>query len=581
MWFLKLINNRGSTLILIFFIIVTGLASFANILGNSFVWDDEEMVVNNFSIFKIENIPRLFTQATFFSGGSALSGWFYRPFVMVAFLLTTVLFGKAPFGFHFVQLAIHITNAVLLFFIFSNIFNRLNTQLAKPIALFLSLFFVVHPAHVESVSYIASIAEPLYTFFLLTLFLFLLKKDRKNLSYKDGFIASILFVSALLTKEGSVIFLPIAVLYFWFFASREKLIFWAKYLFSGLLFYLLLRFSFFGLQMESPKFLSPITHAAFYEKILTAFYSFFIFLRTFFFPKELAVSQHFVVKDISDTRFLIGLISMILAAAILIYFYKKRYKPGLFFGFWFLASVFPVLNIFFPLDMTFAERWLYFSMIGILGVIGSIFLNFKKVILRHFNVFLILGGIVIVLLSLRTIIRNRDWRDGYALYSHDIQISKDSFDLENNLGVELFRRGDVEDAKRHFEKSITLQPEWTISLNNLGAVYNRMGDLKKAKFYYKEATEKGDYYLAYENLAFLLIKDRATDKVTEFLKKASLKFPQNVKINIANAIVYYRLGERGEALRFATRAVQLDPSPQNQFIYQTILSGKDLEFEKE
>lgn len=537
-------------------------------------------MVNNFSIFRIENIPQFFTQATFFSGGSSLSGWFYRPLVMAAFLLTTVLFGKAPFGFHFVQLVIHITNAVLLFFIFSNIFNRLNTQLAKPIALFLSLFFVVHPAHVESVSYIASMAEPLYTFFLLTLFLFLLKKDSKILSYKDGFIASILFVSALFTKEGSIVFLPIAILYLWLFSNREKLIFWAKYLFSGLLFYLLVRFSFFGLQVESPKFLSPITHAAFYEKILTAFYSFFVFLRTFFFPKELVISQHFVVKDISDIRFLTGLISVILAAAILVYFYKKGYKLGLFFGFWFLGFVFLVLNIFFPLDMTFAERWLYFSMIGILGLIGVLLINFKKVILRHFNIFLFLAGLVVVLLSLRTILRNRDWRDGYTLYSHDIQISENSFDLENNLGVELFRRGDIEDAKRHFEKSVNLQPEWTISLNNLGAVYSRMGDLQKAKFYYEKATEKGDYYLAYENLAFLLVGAEDHNEAFRFFQKAIAKFPNSTNINSAAAIVYAKAGKKEEALRFAARALQLSPTRQNQLLYQAILSDKKVEFQE-
>lgn len=580
MWFLKLINNHGNTLILIFFIIVTGLASFVNMLGNSFVWDDEEMVVNNFSIFRIENIPRLFTQATFFSGGSELSGWFYRPFVMFAFLLTTVLFGKEPFGFHFVQLILHIANAVLLFFIYSNIFNRLNTKFARPIALFLSLIFVVHPANVESVSYIASMAEPLYTFFLLTLFFLILKKESSLLSLKYGIIISLLFVFALFTKEGSIVFLPIAILYLWLFSNREKLIFWVKYLFSGLLFYLLVRFSFFGLQMESPKFLSPITHATFYEKILTAFYSFFVFLRTFFFPKELAISQHFVVKDVSDTRFLIGLVPVILVASILFYFYRKRYKLNLFFAFWFLAFVFLVLNIFFPLDMTFAERWLYFSMIGILGLIGALLINFKKIMLSHFNIFLFLVGLIIVLLSLRTISRNGNWRDGYTLYSRDIQISKDSFDLENNLGVELFRRGDVEDAKRHFEESITLQSEWTISLNNLGAVYNRIGDLEKAKFYYEEATEKGDYYLAYENLAFLLVGTEDHNEAFRFFQKALAKFPNSARINSAAAIVYARTGKKEEALRFAARALQLAPTQQNQLLYQAILSDKKVEFQE-
>lgn len=576
---LEKFNQKGSLFFLSTLIILTGSIIFVNMLGNSFVWDDEEMVVNNFPVFKIGNIPSFFTQATFFSGGSQLLGWFYRPFVMVSFLLISVLFGDSPFWFHLVQLVLHITNAVLLFFILAVLFNQINKELARPVALFLSLVFVVHPAQVESVSYIASMAEPLYTLFLLVLFLLLAKKEKSRLNFKIGIIVILLFTMALLTKEGAVVFLPLAGLYLFLFKEKRKIVFWAKYLFSALGLYLFIRLSFFGIQFQKPNFLSPIANATLAERILTAFYSFFTFLRTFFFPKELSVSQHFVVKEISDVRFLLGVIAVLFMILVCVYLLKRKNTTGIFFIFWFFAFVFLVLNILFPLDMTFAERWLYFSMIGLLGFIGSLLFLFQRTIIKYFKFVAIISLLIVGFMSVRTIVRNSDWRDGFTLYSHDIKISKNSFDLENNLGVELFRKGDLENARMHFDRSVELQPNWAISLNNLGAVYNRIGDLEKAGLYYKKAVEKEDYYLAYENLALLLAKKEPNSEGTiNFLQKALLKFPKSTKINIANAIFYYKLGQREEALRFATRARQLEPSVQNRLIYQAISEGKQLEF---
>ena len=40
------------------------------------------------------------------------------------------------------------------------------------------------------------------------------------------------------------------------------------------------------------------------------------------------------------------------------------------------------------------------------------------------------------------------------------QNSPPSYELENNYGVELFRKGDILQAGNHFEKSIQLQPRW-------------------------------------------------------------------------------------------------------------------------
>lgn len=566
--------NKTSRLKLIFIIFLIGLFIFSNMLGNSFVWDDEEMVVKNFSVFQIKNIPVLFKQATFFSGGSSLSGWFYRPLVMISFLLTRVFFGESPVGFHLVQLALHIASASLVFVIFNLLFERKNSRQTKLVSFLLALVFLVHSASVEAVTYVASIAEPLYTLFLLVVLLLIIKT--KKITPKVKFFAGFSFFLALLTKEGAIVFLVLVPLYLYFFKKKE-LKEWTMPLGLGFLGYLVTRFSFFGIQLEKPNFLSPIAKVAFSERLLTLPHIFFSFLKTFLFPKELSISQHMVVKSPVFANFWLPLIiSLAFLGLVAFFVVKTKNKLATFFFAWFIFSIFPVLNLVFPLDMTFAERWLYFPMIGLLGLIGSFIREIKNKNIR-FYIFVPLLVLSVALLSHRTVIRNCDWKDGITLYAHDIKLNPESFDLQNNLGVELFRKGEDKKALEHFEKSVELEPNWAISLNNLGVAYERQNDVKKARQYYQRAVENGNYYLAYENFASLLLKENGPEDAIEFLKKALLGFPNNGKLNRLLAMAYYSSGKQNLAVVYAKKAYELNPNRINSYVYQTILEKKELD----
>ena len=515
----------------VLFLVLVGFLVYANSLGNGFVWDDEEMVVKNTPFFQLENIPSLFTQATFYSGGgSSLSGWFYRPLVMTSFLLTKIVFGPYPLGFHLVQIAFHLISSVLVFFVFRELFFSENKKLSNPLSFILALIFAVHPANVESVAYIASVAEPLYTLFLLLLFWQILKQKKFTLMRNKSLLIILLFLLALLTKEGALVFLPILFLYIFLF-QKKKLSPVINLLLTGLLGYLFIRFAFFGIQMGRPAFLAPIGQASFGERLLTLPFILLSFLKTFFFPKILSISQHTVIRQVQDPSFSLSLIVVALFfLSSLLFLFKKRSRLALFFFVWFIVSLAPVVNVVMALDMTFAERWLYFPMIGLLGFLGTVILSVPKINKASQSIFIIFLGVA-ALLGVRTMIRNRDWKDGFTLYSHDIKIHPESFDLQNNLGVELFRRGEKEKALFHFVKSVELQPKWTISNNNLGAVYENLEELEKAENYYKKSVELGDYYLAYENYALLLVKQERYQEAEDFLKnKALKKFPKNQKL---------------------------------------------------
>jgi Flp pilus assembly protein TadD len=164
------------------------------------------------------------------------------------------------------------------------------------------------------------------------------------------------------------------------------------------------------------------------------------------------------------------------------------------------------------------------------------------------------------------------------LYGHDILINKAAFDLENNYGVELFRASHFDEAEKHFQRSVELYPRWWFAYNNLGAVYERKGDLGQARKFYEQSIKISDYYLAYENLGFILLKTTKPEGAIVFLKEAILKFPQNSRLRVALALAYYKAENQKEAARYAQEAYFLDPVEQNRILVKMIISGKKIDF---
>jgi len=260
-----------------------------------------------------------------------------------------------------------------------------------------------------------------------------------------------------------------------------------------------------------------------------------------------------------------------------------------FFILWFGISLAPVLNIV-PLDMTMAERWLYFPLIGFLGAASFAAVNAaQKLTPKKQKIAATLLAIVIAALGVRTIARNNDWRNGLSLYGHDISLAaaispQGNYDLENNYGVELFRAGRFDDAKKHFEKSIALQPNWEYPQNNLGAALEREGDLNGALVQYRKAAKMG-YYLAHENTAGILIRMKRYDEARKFIEDSLLKMPQNVNLQFKLAYLYAadNAGNkdklaRQKAVYLLSLILQSDPQNQNAAaLYQMIQSGRKIE----
>jgi len=492
-------------------IVALGFLIYGLSLSNGFVWDDEVM----------------------FQKAAAIPGnVYFRPAISTVYSIIYNLFGPRPFFFHFFQLIFHIATAVLIYYLFRRFFK-------ETISLILALIFLVHPANVEAVSFASAMQEVTFTLTGITgLYLFV---SSENLSITKVFSATFLLLIALLMKETAIVFFLLVFCYLILFKRKQAdiLINYSIFAVILLMIYFLFRLSGGNLYVQGQG-LFPIMRVSLATRLINIPMIILYYLGKFFFPLNLGIAQHWVIKSPSFINFFLPLILEILLFLVaFIFFLKKKNKIFVLFLFWFLVGLTPHLQII-PLNMTVAERWLYFPMIGLLGMIGVVLSSPR----RRGSRLLISLGIIILLFSIRSFVRTLDWRSGLVLYSRDIK-KNSSFDLQNNLGVELFRTGRFDQAKKYFEISTNLAPYWWVNWNNLGASFEREKNYKKATDYYKKSINNGQYYLAYENLAKILVLHGKDQKKTEeFLQRALNLFPENENLQQIQTFYRQRLNQQ-------------------------------------
>ncbi|MBI2593897.1 glycosyltransferase family 39 protein [Candidatus Daviesbacteria bacterium] len=558
-------------------LIAAGFLLYFNILFNDFVWDDFDQLVRNDAVHSAANIQYFFSGSTFYSGGGEkLIGLYYKPLMPMFFSIIYTFFGPQAAFFHLFQLIIHISSSVLLFLFLKQFFKEWQAFLA-------SLVFLVHPINVETVAYISALQDTLFFFFGILSLILIRQGGDKFLHYA---VLSILLLCSILSKETGFLYILISLVYGFLFKKK----FFLKIFFSvtaTLSTYAILRFGIAQVYYQQAG-LAPIIRASFEERLLTIPKIFFYYFKTFFYPNELAISQHWLVKTpsgFSDFYLPLGFglaLALILFNIGLIIWKKNRdsFKPYLFFIIWLGLGLGLNSNIV-PLDMTVADRWFYFPAVGLIGIIAVSLtsLKIKNDLIKSNGLLIII--IITAFLSVRTSIRTFDWRNIYTLYSHDVKINNDSFDLQNNYGVSLYRQTRYNEAKAEFEKSISLAPYWYTSWHNLGLIYERDKQFDKAKESYQKTIDlSGGAYFGYISLARLILMDEDPKEAREIASLAIKKYPKNPELWLLLSLSEYKLKNKDAALAAAQTSYSLLSDSKAAFVLDSITKDKEINLEQ-
>lgn len=387
------------------FLLIIGFCIFFNILLNDFVWDDKEQIIKPPIIHNVKYLPLTLITSVHFHNASTVLDYYYKPIMYSFFSLFYFLGNGEPLHFHLFQILAHIVNAFFIFYLFRKF-------LSNKTALFLGAVFLVHPANEETVAYISSLQDVLFLFF--GMIAVILAFNKKKLSFKNQFLINSTLLLSLLSKETGILFvlLVIALLYF---GKIKKLGSAMLFICTTLGAYIVLRvisynFSFLFLNssdLQTLNFLQRLNHIP---------NIFLFYLREIIFPINKITPRLFEVSNsINFYTILFFLVLVVFIIGVLFLIGNKFKKSNkiyfrylMFFIFWvFLGIIFHLQLISF--DIVVSTRWLYFPLVGFLGVLGLIFESIKNKPLRQ--LISVLGILIILSFFLQTIQLNSYWKN--------------------------------------------------------------------------------------------------------------------------------------------------------------------------
>lgn len=565
-------------------IIFIGILLYSNTFNSPFHFDDTLSIKKNIAIRDIYNLKAI---------------WQIHPTRFVtyfSFALNYHFHKLDVFGYHLVNLMIHISSALLVWWFALLTFstsvmksNRISGQ-ANLIALMSGLIFVVHPIQTQAVTYIVQRLASLATFFYLASLTLYIKARLLQPIEEHRFLIRIFYLGFLLTAclgmftKEIVFTLPFTIiLYDRFFLRTQQNIKW-KFL---LVFFVLAFIAFFTVfaykydfaqlsRQEAPGGYIEITP---FHYLLTQFRVLITYLRLLFIPVNQNLDYDYPIsKSLLEITTLSSLVflGLIICASLWIY---RRYRLLSFCVFWFFITLMPESSVVPIRDVIFEHR-LYLPMVGFsVFFVCSIFYllsnNFSRYILAILLIF-------ITCYSLLTYSRNNIWRSEITLWNDvvnkvsrkarpfytraGVYVQKGFYDkaiadcnklLEMELhpdaynvrGIAYGMQEDYEKALADMNKAIRMKPISSEYYYNRGKIYLHMGDYNQAisDFNHSLRLKSNDDEIYFNRgLAF---KGKADyEQAIADLSQALHYNPYNEETYCNRGLVFYLKGDYEKAL---------------------------------
>jgi len=538
-----------------------GVIIYSNTFFTSFQLDDFSSIVANPAVKNIANLQNI---------------WNFWPTRFISYLSVALNYHYHQldvFGYHFLNLVIHLGSALLVWWLtlltfFTPAMKGLKiTRRAYLIAFFTGLIFAVHPVQTEGVTYIiqrsASLATLLY---LGSLSLYvksrLLKEQMGNtLVFKCCYAFSLAAaVAAMFTKEMAIT-LPLMVsLYELTFFKIEKSYNW-KYLGPFLCTLLIIPLTMLLTQSVSftglHRVAEPGAGITPWQYLLTQFRVIVTYIRLLFIP--LNQNLHYDYPIAANFFNLPILASLLFLVSIIISGIKlfRNYKLASFGIFWFFLALIPESSIIPIKDVIFEHR-LYLPLVGYsLILVSSLYYLFQE---KRIKFVILILSVTTIFYSALTYQRNKLWKNELTLWDDVIRKSphKEKAYVEHGLFYQAV--GNPNQAISEFSKAIKINPQYARAYANRGNVYQVQGNLNQAVSDYNRAIELNPYYAeAYSNRGLACyVQGNINQAVTDFNK--ALEINPDLAGTYRNlGDVYYSKGDFDLAILNYNKSIQINP----------------------
>ena len=481
----------------------------------------------------------------------------WQPLTWLSLMLDVSLYGLNPGAFHTTNLFLHLANSVLLLVLFQRTTGRLWPAAA------VAALFALHPLHVESVAWISERKDVLSTFFGL---LAMLAYHRYTLAPALGryLVVTIFFLFALAAKP-MLVTLPMVLLLidYWPLGRLgaapsvgksvrlvvEKVPLLALTAASCIVTYQAQLAS--GAVKNFERFPLDL-------RLANALVSYLSYLGKIFWPSGLSAFYPLPVRIAAGKATAAGLVLVVISLAAL---QGSRRHPYAAVGWlWFLGTLVPVIGLVQVGGQAMADRYTYFSAIGIFVLIAyGAEARCRRPKARTFLAALSL--LALVGLSLVTARQVHFWQGSLSLYQRMIDTTQGrSATAYNVLGTALDRQGRYAEAEQAFGKALALRPDFLVAHFNLANLMAAQDRVAEAQRHYEQALaiDPNDA-LTHNNMARMLLKNGQINPALSHFRRAvalSSNAP-DLESNLGAALL--AAGNVNEALIHLQHAAKASP----------------------
>ncbi|UCF87620.1 MAG: tetratricopeptide repeat protein, partial [Nitrospiraceae bacterium] len=495
----------------------------------------------------------------------------------LTFALNYKLHGLHVFGYHVVNITVHILNALLLYLLIHLSFrtpclekSRIKDY-SRQIALFSALLFACHPIQTEAVTYIWQRVTSLATmFYLLSMVSYirarLIQTNAVDINKKESpfpttgwvyYLFSLVSAAlAMKTKQISFTLPVMIVLYeFMFFAGdrRKRLLF----LIPILLTMLIIPLGMMDFDKPIGELIGDIgeitrdrTDMSRLDYLVTQFRVIITYMRLIFIPVNQSIVYDYpIYTSFMNIPVLLSFATLLLVIGLALYLYfHSRIRADLrmvSFGiFWFFLAL-AVESSIIPIFGVIYEHRLYLPSIGIfIAAITSIFIMGEKFRDRRKGIFRAIMAVlflVVIVLSGATYARNTVWKSRISIWEDAVKKSPERAETHYNLGLAYQSQGLLDRAINQYRIASELKRDYTEAYVNLGVAYKSKGLTEKAIEQYRTAIRLNPGIPEVHNnlgVAYMSLG---------FIKQAIEQYRIAIKIKPSYAKAHYNLGDAYKA----------------------------------
>ena len=526
------------------------LVSYFPALSAGFVWDDlvfaEEPVIR-------EGLSGL--QKIWFSPRAIGNEGHYWPVTYTSFWIEHKLWGLAPFGYHLVNVLLHLACTLLAW--------RLLARLGVPGAAFAAAVFAVHPLHVESVAWVIERKDLLSALFYLGAFAVWLRflADSRPARYLGSLL---LYVLALLSKSIAVT-LPAALLLhrYWKTGSIRPADLWR----TAPFFVAAAAISAADVAYYRTRETLDFDHTL-AEGVLIAGRSLWFYAGKLAWPLELPVIYPRWEIEAAELAGWLYPAAAVAAVAVL-WVFRGRLGRGPLVGVLFFAGTLsPVLGFVDYGYMQFAyvaDRFQYLAGIGLIAVAAGAAAQGAARLSRNGQRIAGAGFAgVLLLFAVLTFRQAGIYRTPVTFFSHIVALNPDARDGWQNLSVALTNEGRHEEAFTASRRSLATSAKLANAHANLGLALMNLERYEEAEAELERARALDPRHRqAAQNLGDLFRRKGEPERAIPFFREAVELAPDVALVHAGLGHVLHNAGQHEEAVDALRRSLRIVPGPRD------------------